>query len=268
MKLEGRAAIVTGSGSGIGRGIAHRLAKEGASVAIADIDSSACVKVAQEIGAVAMSRPTDISSSEEVRGLVQDALKKFGKLDILVNNAGRTYQAPVMEMPEEEWDGVLNVNLRGAFLCAKYAGPHLIKSSCGRIINIVTLQMGVPYAAAYCASKMGLMALTQTLMHEMARYRVTVNAVCPGLVHTPLAQKALELKAKSAGMTAQQILDQLQSGIPLKRLCTPDDVANVVAFLASDEGAYVTGALYHVTGGLYGHAAGAGKKGGQSAPPK
>ena len=260
MKLSGRVAIVTGAGSGIGRGIAQRFAKEGASVAVADVESSACARVAEEIGKLGMSCPTDVTSSREVRSLIQDVLERFGKLDILVNNAGRTYQAPVVEMPEEEWDAVVNLNLRGGFLCAKHAAPHLMKSSFGRIINIVTIQGGVPYASAYCASKMGLMALTQSLMYELAPYNVTVNAVCPGTVRTTLSAKAIEMKAQLSGVRVQELWDQVEQAIPLKRFCTPEDVANVVAFLASDEAAFVTGALYPVTGGFYGHSIGSARK--------
>jgi NAD(P)-dependent dehydrogenase (short-subunit alcohol dehydrogenase family) len=187
-------------------------------------------------------------------------VKRFGKLDILVNNAGRNYQAPVAEMPEEEWDAVINLNLRGSFLCAKYSAPHLMKSSFGRIINIVSIQAGVPFASAYCASKMGLMALTQSLMYELAPYNVTANAVFPGTVRTALSAKAIEMKAQLSGVPTEDVYDQLRRGIPLNRFCTPQDVANVVAFLASDEASFVTGALYPVSGGLFNHSIGAGKK--------
>ena len=259
MKLDQRVAIVTGSGSGIGRAIVQRFAREGASVVVADIDATAATKVAEEIDSAAISRATDITSADDVRKLVEDTTKTFGRLDILVNNAGRTFQAPVMDMPIEEWDNVINVNLRGAFLCCKFASPHLVKSPNGRIINIVSLQMGVPFAAAYCASKMGLMALTQSLMHELAP-NVTANAVCPGFTQTPLAMKAITLKAELAGITDDEIYEQLQNAIPLRRYGEGEDVANVVAFLASDEAAYVTGALYHASGGLFGHAVGAPKR--------
>jgi 3-oxoacyl-[acyl-carrier protein] reductase len=164
-------------------------------------------------------------------------------------------------MPGEEWDAVINVHLRGGFLCAKYAAPHLMKSRYGRIINIVTIQVEVPYASAYCASKMGLMALTQSLMHELAPFAVTVNAVCPGTVQTALSTRAIEMKAQLSGIPVEEVYGLVEQSIPLRRLCTPSDVANVVAFLASDEASFVTGALYSVTGGLYGHSIGSARKG-------
>jgi NAD(P)-dependent dehydrogenase (short-subunit alcohol dehydrogenase family) len=267
MKLNSRVAIITGAGSGIGRGIAHRFAGEGAFVVVADMNSSACARVAEEIGELGMPSPTDVTSSEAVRALVHSVVKRFGKLDILVNNAGRTYQSLVIDMPEEEWDAVINVNLRGSFLCAKHAAPHLMKSSSGRIINIVTTQGGVPYASAYCASKMGLMALTQSLMYELAPYKVTVNAICPGTVRTTLSSKAIAMKAQLSGAQTPQIWDQVEQSIPLKRFCTATDVANVAAFLASDEAAFVTGALYPVTGGFYGHSIGSSNKTSSTPPP-
>jgi len=255
-----RVAIVTGAGSGIGRGIAERFAREGASVVIADVQAEAAKNAAENIGPQAMSCEVDVSSSANVRSMVDQTAARFKKIDILVNNAGRTYQSPVIEMPEEAWDDIIAVNLRGSFLCAKYAGREIIKSECGRIINIVTLPVGVSLAGAYCASKMGLMALTQTLMHEMAPYSVTANAVCPGEIHTPLFHKAMKMKAQCTGTTPEGIMSQLGAGVPLGRPGQPEDVANVVNFLASDEASYVTGALYPVSGGLFGHSIGSGVK--------
>ena len=251
--LEGRTAVVTGAGSGIGRRIALRLAEEGCDVGVIDIDGRAAEATADRVrelkraGAVAAADVTDIGATQ--RAL--DALvQKLGKLDILVNSVGILRIAKLAEMSKQDWDDTFRINVDGVFHACRAAIPHLRKQRRGRIINIASWlgKTGKPYYGAYCASKFAVIALTQTLALELASERINVNAICPGVIMETGMRDRAEAEVKALGLPSAEERVAL---IPLGRLGKPDDVARIAAFLASDEAAYMTGQSINVTGGLW-----------------
>ena len=247
-RLRGHAAFVTGAARGIGRRIATRLAAEGAAVVVADIDDEAGRQTAAEIaagGATAVAAAAlDVRDAEAVAAAMTEASARFGVLDILVNNAGVFRDRRLEEMSDSDWDTVLDIDLRGYFVCCRAALPHLRAGGWGRIINISSrAYLGNPGQANYSAAKAGVIGLTRALSMELGRDGITVNAVAPGMIDTPLVRshaKADELIARAVAST------------PLRRIGTPEDVAAAVAFLVSDDAAYITGDVIHVTGGRYG----------------
>jgi len=245
MQLSNRAAIVTGSGRGIGRAIALKLADLGADIVVNDIAGSAgapaVVDEVKGMGRQALFVPADISSSSDVRELMEKALEVFSKVDILVNNAGITRDKLIMRMSDDEWDQVLNVNLKGAFLCTREALKHMMRQRYGRIINIASVVglMGNGGQANYSASKAGIIALTKSTAKEAASRGITANAIAPGFIDTEMT-KGLKSEVKEA----------YEKQIPLGHYGTPEDIANAVSFLASDEAAYITGQVLSVNGGM------------------
>ena len=245
-RFQGKVALVTGGARGIGRATAIRLAREGASVVVnyktnADAAREA-VRLAGETGARATAVQADVSVPDEAERLVKQALEfGGGKLDILVNNAGTTRDNLLIRMSLEDWDAVLNLNLRGAFLVTKAAMRPMMKQRGGRIVNIASIAgvMGNAGQANYAAAKAGLIAFTKTVAREMASRNITANAVAPGLVPTELTAPL-----------PQAVKDVMLAQTPLGRFGTVEDVANVVAFLASDDAAYVTGQVIVVDGGM------------------
>ena len=241
--LSSKKVIVTGSGRGIGREIALKLAKAGADVAISDIDLETAKKTSAEIEALGRKSTAvaaDVSKAADVKKMFEDVLAAFGSLDILVNNAGITKDGLLMRMKEEDWDAVLNVNLKSAFLCCKEAVRPMMKSG-GKIINIASVVglMGNAGQANYSASKAGMIGLTKTLAREFASRSINVNAVAPGFIRTAMTDKLSdEAKQKLAG------------GIPMQKLGEAEDVANAVLFLSSSLSDYVTGQVLTVDGGL------------------
>lgn len=243
--VKDRIAVVTGASRGIGRSIALALAAGGAKIVAADISLEGCQNLVDELaqsGTEGLAVQCNVAQAEDADRLIDAAFKKFGRVDILINNAGITRDGLLMRMKDEEWDAVLNVNLKGAFLCTRAASKVMSKQRYGRVINIASIvgQMGNAGQANYCASKAGLIGLTKSVARELARRNVTVNAVAPGFIATDMTD-ALPEKARQE-LTAQ---------IPMERLGSADDIANVVLFLASDNSAYITGQVLAVNGGMY-----------------
>lgn len=244
-KLEGKVAVVTGASRGIGRSIALKLAEEGAKVVVNYSGSQAkaeeVVATIQENGGEAIAVQASVSKTEEVTALMDAAVKTFGSLDILVNNAGITRDNLLMRMKEDEWDDVLNTNLKGVFLCTKAVTRQMMKQRAGRIINISSIVgvAGNAGQANYVAAKAGVIGLTKTTAKELASRNILVNAIAPGFIETEMTEQLPEdLKQ---GMLTQ---------IPLAKLGQPEDIAKAVAFLASDDANYMTGQTLHIDGGM------------------
>ena len=246
--LAGRTAIITGSSSGIGQGIAARLAREGANIVIDyrghSEGANATLKMVKDAGAKGIIVQADVSKLDAVRNLVDQAWKAFGGADILVNNAGLEKSSDFWTTTEEDYDLVMDVNLKGPFFLTQAFVQRLRDAKKpGRVINISSVHedMAMPHFASYCASKGGLRMLMRDLAVELGPLGITVNNVAPGAIATPINQSLLEDKAK---------LDALLENIPLGRLGTVDEVAGLVAYMASDDAAYVTGSTYVIDGGL------------------
>ncbi len=247
-RLDGHAAFVTGSARGLGRAIAERLAAEGAGVAVADVDLAAAEDAAAALrsdrGARAVAVHVDVRDPAAVAAGMERAAAELGVLDILVNNAGVVRDRRLEEMSDEDWDTVIDVDLRGYFVCARAALPHLRRGGWGRIVNISSrAYLGNPGQANYSAAKAGVVGMTRALSMELARDGITVNAVAPGAIDTALVRDHPR---------AEQIIERAIRMQPVKRLGTPEDVAAAVAFLASDDAAFISGDVLHVTGGRFG----------------
>jgi len=245
MHLDGRTAIITGSARGLGKAIALKMAKMGANIVLNDIATSdsldATAAEFKEAGYnVAVTRG-DVRNSEDVKAMVAAAVEAFGRVDILVNNAGITKDKPMAMMSEEDWDMVLDINLKGAFLCTKFAAKQMIKQKYGRIINMASVagRYGNQGQANYSASKAGLIGLTKTTAKEFASRGITCNAVAPGMI-----------QSKMTDVLPEEVKKKYLENIPLGRFGTPEDVAGVIAFLASDDASYVTAQVIDIDGGL------------------
>jgi len=248
MRLKGKAALVTGSSSGIGEAIALRFAREGADVAVhyhSEGDEARAVMAEIEtLGRKSVALGANVGSAAEAEGLVRDAHAALGRLDILVNNAGVEIREPFVAVSEQHFDLVLGVNLKGAFFAAQAAARLMIAAGCGgRIINVSSIHEDVAFLnyATYTASKGGMRMFTRTVCQELAPHGITVNDIAPGAIATPINKRTLG---------DGELLHALQDVIPVGRLGEPDEVASVAVFLASDEAAYVTGSTYYIDGGM------------------
>ncbi len=244
--MKGQTAVITGSSRGIGRKTAEEFAKRGVNIVIVDTDEEVAKKAAEEIksnfNVETLGVKADVSNGDDVKKLFEEAVKKFEKIEILVNNAGITKDNLLIRMKDEEWDAVLNINLKGAFLCSREAVKIMSKSKYGRIINIASVVafIGNPGQVNYSASKAGLVAMTKTLAKEYASRGITVNAVAPGFIQTAMTDKLPE-----------KVKEEMLRMIPLSRFGTTEDVAHAIIFLAMPESGYITGQVIHVNGGMY-----------------
>ncbi|MDP4177554.1 MAG: 3-oxoacyl-[acyl-carrier-protein] reductase [Bacillota bacterium] len=243
--LSGKTAVVTGAGRGIGRAIAIKLGSLGANVVVNYLRSEEEAQtVAQEIekaGGRAILVKGDVSDFQEAEKVIKTAVDTFGKLDILVNNAGITKDALLLRMKEEDFDKVINVNLKGAFNCLKHASSFMLKQKSGKIINIASV-VGISGNASqvnYSAAKAGIIGMTKSAAKELGARNITVNAVAPGFIETDMTD-----------MLSDKIKDSILNTVPIKRPGKPEDVANAVAFLASEEASYITGHILNVDGGM------------------
>ncbi len=256
MELKDSVAIVTGGARGIGRGIACELAKEGVRIAVADLASSdgdrqQTVAEIKRLGSDAFAVDVDVRDFAQVQAMVQAAIDRWGRVDILVNNAGVIAVGPVVAFAEEDWDRVMDVNLKGTFLCSKAVGPHLMQQRSGRIINLSSIagKKGRGGSSCYSATKFGVIGFTQALAHEMAPFNVTVNAICPGEVNTFMWREVLSPAiAAMAGVSADEAFEGfIKTQVPMGRPQTVEEMGQAAVFLCKADN--ITGIALNVSGG-------------------
>jgi 3-oxoacyl-[acyl-carrier protein] reductase len=243
--LKDKVAVVTGASRGIGKSISLALARQGAKIVAVDITLTGMEQLLAEIkalGSEGLAVEGNVTVTADTEKMVEQAVAAYGRIDILVNNAGITRDGLLMRMKDEDWDAVLTVNLKGAFLCTRAVSKVMTKQRCGRIINIASVvgQMGNAGQANYCASKAGLMGLTRSNARELAKRNITVNAVAPGFIVSDMTDALPE-----------KVRQEMAAQIPLERFGSADDIANAVVFLATDASAYITGQVLAVNGGMY-----------------
>ncbi len=246
--LKNKVVVITGARRGMGKADALLFAEKGAKVVVSDISQEDCQKVVDEIekkGGQAIAVKCDVSKKEEVDNLFKKTVEKFGRVDVLVNNAGICEFKPFLEMTEEEWDRTLDINLKGYFLCAQAAAKEMAKQKSGVIVNIASVAMGqvgvgFPNIVHYCASKGGIAAMTEAMALELAPYNIRVNAIAPGMIETPMLDPIKQDPKAMEGILAR---------VPLNRMGKPEEIADLVVFLASDKSSYITGSIVVIDGG-------------------
>ncbi len=246
MRLKDKVALITGGGRGIGRAVALAFAQEGAKVTVSDVDLEPAQAVADEIAALggeALAVRTDVSKRSEVKETVEKALARFGQIDILVNNAGNFNGAMLHKMTEEQWDDVVDVHLKGTYLCTQAVAPNMMERKTGRIINVTAFagERGNLGSINYAASKAGIIGITKAAAKELARFQINVNCVAPGLTHTRMSEILF---------TEPKFRDMYMKEIPLGRFVEPEEVANAFVFFASSDSSYITGQVLRIDGGL------------------
>jgi 3-oxoacyl-[acyl-carrier protein] reductase len=248
-RLDGRVAFVTGAGRGIGAATAIRLAEDGARVVLADIDTEGCQQTASEIerlGSEALVVQCNVADNAMVQDAMAQAVSRFERLDILVNNAGVIRDNLLFKMTEEDWDTVMNVHLKGAFLCSRAAQAYMVKQNYGRIISLSsTSALGNRGQANYSSAKAGLQGFTRTLAIELGKFGITANAIAPGFIDTEMTRAT----ARRQGLDPQAVIADASKRIPVGRVGQPRDIANVICFLASEEAGFVSGQIIYVAGG-------------------
>jgi len=243
MRLKDKKAMVTGAGQGIGRSIALKMAQEGADVVVVEWNSETGIQTQKEIGAMGrrcLFFAVDVAQKKQVEEMVADAISGFGRIDILVNNAGFDRPGSLLKTKEEDWDAVLGVHLKGTLNCIQAVVPQMIERNYGKIINLSSVwgKRGAVSEISYSTAKAGIIGLTKSIARELGRYQINVNAVLPGFILTPTVSKM-----------AEKYQQMIIENTPMKRAGQPEEIANVVAFLASDEASFVTGAEIEVSGG-------------------
>jgi 3alpha(or 20beta)-hydroxysteroid dehydrogenase len=249
-RLDGKVAVVTGAGSGNGRGIAQAFAAEGARVVAADLDENAAKETVAGLKA-ARAAQADVTNEADCARLMQLAVDAFGRLDILVNNAGIWKTGTVETLSAADWQQLMGVNVTGVFLCSKHAVPHIAAAGGGSIINLASLAglVGAAGGVLYHASKHAVVGMTKCMALDHAPQGIRVNAICPGAIDTPMLQGIMQLRAGVQGRSEDELRERYRRTTPLGRIGTPDDVGRIAVHLASDEAAWVTGLCYTLDGG-------------------
>ncbi|WP_256758334.1 SDR family NAD(P)-dependent oxidoreductase [Cohnella sp. WQ 127256] len=252
--LHNQVALVTGGGAGIGQSIAHKLASLGATVVVTDMRVEAAATTVTQLTPQKpehLAKKLDVTNKDEVIQVFGEVVEQFGAIDILINNAGVSTMNTIENLTEKEWDFNFDVNIKGMFFCTQAVIPHMRKGGKGKIVNTASMagKRGVPLLAHYAASKWAVIGFTKSAAMELAALNITVNCVCPGYVKTSMQERELEWEAELRGMTPEEVKDEYIRNTPLGRLCTADDVAKAVGYLASPDADFISGEAMDVTGG-------------------
>lgn len=258
MKLGGKVAIVTGAAQGIGKGVALEYAKNGADLAILDLNGEKLAETAREIEALgrkAMTYTGNVAEEAVVVDFVNKTVETFGHIDILTHAAGILRSCAIVDQDVKDWDTVINVNLRSSFLFCKYVGQQMKKQRSGAMVLIDSCasKTGEAFNAVYCASKAGVRLLAQSFALEIAEFGVRVNSIAPGTINTDMIQRCLHDRAPLYGLTFEQYLDEFNAATPLKRMGEPEEIGKLCVFLASDDASFITGSSYNISGGRENH---------------